>query len=498
MQKHFKTPSGCRPSQFVGAWAMEQSAFDALYAQAEMILNGGQYEVVARESREMAAQDTAQGYDLDTDGVAHFSIQGPMTRYPSSMQSVMGGTATLQVQHALRQAARDPDVKGAILHINSPGGESSCMADLCHEVARFRQEKPIDSHIEGIGTSAAYRLAAETNHISIDPAGITGSVGTITHMRDTSKLMERMGVKDIYVATGDRKSAGAPGTQITDKQIEDRQALVNDIGQSFVDAVRSRRPQITDQNMTDVARAGCYAATTAKSIGLVDSIASTEQSIERFKTALTNPNPSGSSSPTLPVLNATGGAVPQQRRVMLTNEQLAEAKSLPGCGDITAENADGKLLAAAKSLQNDASTTASEVSTLKAQVADLQAKLPQSIPAPLLKMAQSSARIVLNSAVKAQAITPGVGDQLAATLLGTEDAPSAIGLTPNASGECLATSIFSALANNGAAPRVGEQPEGQPAPKATPGAPASEGAISEDRIKALMETTPLGRSAMAK
>jgi hypothetical protein len=160
---------------------------------------------------------------------------------------------------------------------------------------------------------------------------------------------------------------------------------------------------------------------------------------------------------------------------MLTPEQLTQAKSLPGCNDITAENADGKLLAAAISL----STAASRVPTLEGEINTLKAQIPQAIPAQYLKQSADGARAHLQTAIDKQACSPAVGNQLASLLIGEGENLNSAALAVGASGESLASTVFKTLASNGAMPQVGKDVGAQPAPKAVAGAPQGKDLVAE-------------------
>jgi signal peptide peptidase SppA len=194
---------------------------------------------------------------------------------------MLGGTATLPLQHAVRKASQDGFVHGAFVEVNSPGGTTEGLVDLASEFSRFRSLKPLRMHVSGMGASAAMRIGIEADALTVDPMGIVGSIGTITQMRDTSELFRRAGVKEHYIASGDRKAAGAPGTEITDQQIAERKALVDAINSSFLEAVQDRR-KVTSENMKDIARAGLYDARSGVKIGLADRVMTTEAAFEQF------------------------------------------------------------------------------------------------------------------------------------------------------------------------------------------------------------------------
>lgn len=475
-----KTTNGCEPSQLFGLWSVEPAAFEMLRAHAMAVIESdARYELVARESKAMAEEQRDNPYQVDANGIAHFDVSGPLMRRPTSVQAITGGTSTLLLSQALRKAKADPDVKGALMHVDSPGGHSAVQADLRAELRAFREAKPLAGHVPGAGCSAAYGLLAECDYISADPAGVVGSIGTMMELSDTSKVLERAGVRRYYLTgDADRKAAANPGVAITEQTKEELNKFVSAAGASFREQVRERRPQISEEGMKDVLRGGVYAGADAKTIGLVDDVCDTSTAIERFKQSLST----GSSTRALPVASPTGAVPITQRSVaMLTAEQLTQAKSLPDCADISAENADGKLLAAALSQH----AIASRVPALETEIGSLKAQVPQQTPPAVLKAMAGASRIHLKDAVAKQAITPAVAESLASALIGVGDNLVAQGLVPTATGECLASSVFSALAGNGPAPRLGEQVAGQPAPQAVAGAPEIK-PITEERRKELL------------
>lgn len=189
---------------------------------------------------------------------------------------------------------------------------------------------------------------------------------------------------------------------------------------------------------------------------------------------------------------------------MLTESQVAKARTFPGCSDITAETATDKLFAAAEALQSsvgkespDKTALSLRVTQLEGELSQARASLPVRMPTEVLKAMAGASRTYMEMAVNRQAISPVVAEQLALRLIGSDDAPSAIGLTPGSNGECVASAIFKILAGNTPMPHLGMDAGIQPAPKTANGAPDDNKPISEARLKALMEQTPLGQAALS-
>ncbi len=177
---------------------------------------------------------------------------------------------------------------------------------------------------------------------------------------------------------------------------------------------------------------------------------------------------------------------------MLTTEQVAKARTFPGCGDITAENAADKLFLAADRLQVSASSALSENETLIAENKRLSTRASklegeitaalegaEKIPDSVYRNNAKLARSYLKTAVEAQVFSPAVSEKIGPILIGAkldDDKPefSMSGLKPDAKGDCLAVSVLEALAASGPAPTVGKEAKGQPVPKTAHGAPEGE------------------------
>src|SRR6185312_5683929 len=75
----------------------------------------------------------------------------------------------------LEKIRKSPAVKGLILDINSPGGTTAGGEQLYDEVRRIAAEKPVVAEVGGLAASAAYMVAAATDHIVARKTSIVGS-----------------------------------------------------------------------------------------------------------------------------------------------------------------------------------------------------------------------------------------------------------------------------------------------------------------------------------
>jgi protease-4 len=91
-------------------------------------------------------------------------------------------------------AARNNNVRGMILAIDSPGGSVSGGESLHDAIARFAARKPVVVTMGGVAASAGYMIAVPAARIFASNATLTGSIGVILQSPDLSGLLGKLGV----------------------------------------------------------------------------------------------------------------------------------------------------------------------------------------------------------------------------------------------------------------------------------------------------------------
>lgn len=261
--------------QQLGAWSIEPKWFKA----AADAIRSGMWKPKADYDDD--GDEGSDGYRVER-GVAIISIDGQMTKRGSSF----GGCSTVRVRQLLRQAAADFTVRAIILHIYSPGGTVAGTSDLADDVVSVRtgkygQAKPVDAYIADMGCSAAYWVASQCETIYANATAIVGSIGTYTVLTDDTGASEQMGYKFFVISTGPYKGLGADG-KVSDELKSDVQREVNELNQPFLAAVQSGRGKKIDIGAVSDGRA--WVGEKAKSLGLIDEIASLDAAIEAAST----------------------------------------------------------------------------------------------------------------------------------------------------------------------------------------------------------------------
>lgn len=200
---------------------------------------------------------------------AIIDIQGIMLKRESIWTMLGFAVSTASVSTALSAAVDDKSVRSIILNIDSPGGTVDGMYQLADSIRGADARKPVFSQVSGEAASAAYWAAASARKIYANQGDLVGSIGVRMMTYDFSRAFANAGIEAVPIDTGEFKSAGAEGTEITDRQREYFQSLVDDAFADFKAAVATGRNNRVAKEASD---GRLFTARQALEIGLIDGI----------------------------------------------------------------------------------------------------------------------------------------------------------------------------------------------------------------------------------
>jgi protease-4 len=173
---------------------------------------------------------------------------------------------------ALRNAVKNKNTKGIILHLNSPGGspvQSSYIYNEIRQIKRKNPKLPIHAVISDTCASGCYFIAAAADKIFVNPASIVGSIGVIMNGFGFVDTMKILGVERRLVTAGAHKALLDPFSpaNLGEKKYMDK--LLAQVHQQFINAVkvgRGNRLKVDKNTFSGLVWTGEQ----AKKIGLVD------------------------------------------------------------------------------------------------------------------------------------------------------------------------------------------------------------------------------------
>ncbi len=148
------------------------------------------------------------------------------------------------INAGLRAAFADPDTRGVILRINSPGG-SAVQAQLVNdEIRRLRGKYPkipLYAVIEEMGASGGYYLAVAADRIYASPASIVGSIGVLMNGFGFVGALDKLGIERRLYTAGERKGFLDPFSPARSEDVDHLRAMLERIHAQFIAAVKRGR-----------------------------------------------------------------------------------------------------------------------------------------------------------------------------------------------------------------------------------------------------------------
>lgn len=144
---------------------------------------------------------------------------------------------------ALKNAFADDASRAVVLRINSPGGSPVQAGIVFDEIRRLRavHNKPVYAVVDDVCTSAAYYIAAATDGIYVNKASMVGSIGVLMDDFGFEGLMEKLGIERRLITAGEHKGIADPYSRMSAEDGARLQALLDEIHQQFIAAVREGR-----------------------------------------------------------------------------------------------------------------------------------------------------------------------------------------------------------------------------------------------------------------
>lgn len=213
---------------------------------------------------------------------AIIQIDGPIVFNPLLIERIIfSAVSTQEIMKAVADVSQDDDIELIVFAINSPGGEAFKMHVLSDMIHALSMQKATAAVNTGLMASAAFFIGSQTNKIFVeDHLNETGSIGTVTVLRDFTEAAKMAGIKVTKIATGPLKGAGITGTPITSEMIQSVQEKVDKIQEGFSSAVERMRPT-ADMSDGSEARSGqSFFFEKAQELGLVDDIKNIDQAFE--------------------------------------------------------------------------------------------------------------------------------------------------------------------------------------------------------------------------
>ena len=186
----------------------------------------------------------------------------------------------------LEKAREDEDVKGVLLHVDSPGGFVADSHQLFHEMRKLSDVKPMTVQFGRLAASGGYYVAMGAGPegvIFAEPTTWTGSIGVIVPYYNAQELADKVGVKAEPLKTGRFKDTLSPFRTPSEAEEELWDVILADAFDRFKDVIEVGRPGLDRAEIDDAATGQIFTAEQALDRGLIDEIGFREEALANLK-----------------------------------------------------------------------------------------------------------------------------------------------------------------------------------------------------------------------
>ena len=212
------------------------------------------------------------------------------TLLPDRWKSPSGEIALVRIQGMLmdsqnivRQLSNyrhNPNVRGIVLRIDSPGGAVAPAQEIYNEIMKLKADhKMVYASMGTVAASGGYYIACAANYVLANPGTLTGSIAAVMAFSNFEELTDKIGVKPIIIKSGKYKDVGSPLRGMKPEERKLLQSVVDDVHQQFVQAVAKGRG-LPVSEVNEIADGRIMTGQQALTLKLVDEMGGLEKTIE--------------------------------------------------------------------------------------------------------------------------------------------------------------------------------------------------------------------------
>lgn len=196
-----------------------------------------------------------------------------------NVEGMIAGSAkanATDIVDGLIDAFEDPNTKGIILNINSPGGSPVQASEIFDEIISLKQQYPAVK-VYAVGgdlcTSAAYYIAAAADKIYVNRSTLVGSIGVLLNGFGFVDTLDKLGAERRLITAGRLKGMLDPFSEVKAEETEIIQAMLANVHDQFIEKIKVGRGEKLKET-DDMFSGRFWTGEQAKEIGIVDDFGS--------------------------------------------------------------------------------------------------------------------------------------------------------------------------------------------------------------------------------
>jgi protease IV len=178
----------------------------------------------------------------------------------------------------------DDSYKAVIIEIDSPGGGVYDSARITDKILELKERGVVVvSYMKSLGASGGYWVAAPSDAIYVQPETFTGSIGVFIQTVDYEKLLDMIGIKEVYVTN--KEGTNKVSNDYTNQDSEEYkiiQSILDENYEAFVSLIEDGRG-VSRDNFGDLLDGRILSGRQAVTAGLADGFGGYDESFDFVK-----------------------------------------------------------------------------------------------------------------------------------------------------------------------------------------------------------------------
>jgi protease-4 len=192
------------------------------------------------------------------------------------------GIASGSFSKLLRDVEDDPSIKGAILRIDSPGGDGVASDDILNEAKKLSRKKPVVISMGDLAASGGYFISMTGDPIVAYPNTLTGSIGVIYSRLSLRGLYDKLGIQKDILQRGRYAGLDSDYAALTADETSKVQSEIDRFYAAFLNRVAEGRKRKVEEIAT-LAQGRVWLGAQAKKNALVNELGGLDRAVELLK-----------------------------------------------------------------------------------------------------------------------------------------------------------------------------------------------------------------------
>lgn len=182
----------------------------------------------------------------------------------------------------LRQVKNDSTIKGAIIRVDSPGGDGVASDDILNAARDLARSKPVVISMSDLAASGGYFIAMTGDPVVAYANTLTGSIGVIFAKFNLHGLYDKLGINKQALNRGQYAGLYSDYEPLTGKNLDKVRGQIDRFYGAFVSRVAQGRKRPADQ-IEPLAQGRVWTGAQAKQNGLVDQLGGIDTAIDLIR-----------------------------------------------------------------------------------------------------------------------------------------------------------------------------------------------------------------------